>query len=129
MGRLLKEKDLIPDCILSSPALRARMTAERLGLMANDRGLLIDDRLYEHGLAGLYQVIDGLEEGLKHVALIGHNPDFTRLLNELADETLQNLPTCGVASIVFEVDSWRHILAGSGRLTHYDYPKRHVEES
>ena len=119
----------MPDCIVCSPAVRARMTAI---LIANALGydpsrILVRTEVYENGQAALMEVIHGLNQNWQRVLLIGHNPDLTHLINRLADENITHLPTCGVASLEFAVDDWSHIMEGSGRLAFFDYPKRHIK--
>jgi phosphohistidine phosphatase len=48
------------------------------------------------------------------------------LINRLAGEDLNHLPTCGVAAIEFQVDDWAQVMDGAGRMTLFDYPKRHA---
>ena len=119
----------MPDCIVCSPAVRARMTAI---LIANALGydpsrILVRTEVYEHGQAGLMDVIHGLNQNWQRVFLIGHNPDLTHLINRLAGENITHLPTCGVASLEFALDDWSLIMEGSGRLAFFDYPKRHIK--
>ena len=127
MGGLLKARGVLPDRIVCSPAKRARKTAK---LLAGEMGYepeAIDIRpnIYMEGLPALIAIIQGLDDGWQRVYLIGHNPDLTELVNRLAGEHIGNVPTCGVASIEFAVDSWTHIMAGAGRLAFFDYPRRH----
>lgn len=128
-GERLKEQGIAPDCIVCSPAVRARMTAI---LIANALGydpgrILIQNEVYEHGQAALMKLIQGFNQNWHRVFLIGHNPDLTHLINRLSGENITHLPTCGVASIEFAADDWSHIMEGSGRLEFFDYPKRHVK--
>ena len=127
MGGLLKAKGYLPDAIVCSPAVRARMTAaliaEAVGHDTN--GIVIEDAIYEHGVPGLLGVIDRLSDAWQRVYLIGHNPDLTLLIGQLTGEPLAHMPTCAMASIDLDVASWRHILPGTGRLAFFDYPKRH----
>jgi phosphohistidine phosphatase len=127
MGGVLKSRGLRPDRIVSSPAKRARKTAK---LLAHEVGyepeaIDIRDSIYMEGVPALMALIQGLDDAWQRVYLIGHNPDLTDLVNKLAGENIENIPTCGMASIEFEVDSWAHIMAESGRLAFFDYPKRH----
>lgn len=127
MGGILQARGLVPDRILSSPAKRARKTAR---LIAKEIGydaeaIDIRDSLYMDGVPALMALIQGLNDAWERVYLIGHNPDLTELVNRLTDENIENVPTCGIASIEFDVDSWLHIMVGSGRLALFDYPKRH----
>lgn len=130
MGAQLKAGGLIPDAIVCSPAVRARSTARAIAgaLGYPEDRIVVRDAIYERGRAGLMEVIQALDAAWNRVILIGHNPDLTLLINRLAGEDLPHLPTCGLASIVFEVDDWKHVMDGAGRMTLFDYPKRHARE-
>lgn len=127
MGNLLKSRGLLPDRILCSPAVRAGMTARLLAdaVGYDVRAIDVHQEIYEQGVSGLMSVIHGLHSGWNRVYLIGHNPDLSRLVDRLTGESLGDLPTCGVASLVFDVERWPHIMEGSGRLSLFDYPKRY----
>lgn len=128
MGGILRARGLVPDRIVSSPARRARKTAKLIAREIGYDAEAIDlrDGIYMDGVPALLALVQSLDDAWQRVYLIGHNPDLTELVNRLADENIDNLPTCGIASIEFEVDSWVHIMAGAGRLALFDYPKRHL---
>lgn len=112
-----------PQRILCSTALRASTTAQRLGEALG--GATIDYRaeLYLAEPATLLAQLHDLPDALERVMLVGHNPGMTALVNALADAGLDNLPTCGVARIGFDVDSWARLAPGAGRLLSLDVPK------
>jgi phosphohistidine phosphatase len=123
-GRMLTHNHL-PELIISSPANRARSTAgiiaEQLGYEPAD--IEIDDRLYFSGTAGMKRVIAELDDSYGKVMLVGHNPDMTFLMNDLANSYVDNMPTCAVAVIGFDVASWAELDSVDGYLIGYDYPK------
>ncbi|MHB1400550.1 MAG: SixA phosphatase family protein [Trichloromonadaceae bacterium] len=125
MGERLAQRGLRPDLLLSSPAKRTRQTAEALAekLQLAPEQLRFDGEIYEAEPSGLLEVIRGLEEAWGHVLLVGHNPGLTELGNLLADCGLDNLPTCGLLVIDFDLPSWQQVVPKSGVLTLYDYPK------
>ena len=52
------------------------------------------------------------------------NPDITYISNLLQkDVFIENVPTCGIISIRFEIDLWKDIEIG-GKLNFFDYPKK-----
>jgi phosphohistidine phosphatase len=127
MGGLLKVRGCLPDAIVCSPAVRARMTANLIAETVDhdSSGIVIEDAIYDQGLSGLIGVIDRLSDSWHRVYLIGHNPDLTLLVGYLTGDPPAHLPTCAMASIEVGVASWQHISPGSGRLVFFDYPKRH----
>ena len=127
MGSVLKCRGLIPERIVSSPAKRALTTAQLIAREVGYEARAIDvlDPLYGQDPSVLIELIRGFDDAWSRVYLVGHNPELTELVNRLAGENPAHIPTCGLASIEFQVDSWSHLMAGAGRLTLFDYPKRH----
>jgi phosphohistidine phosphatase len=128
MGGVLKFRDAVPDLIVTSPARRALETARLIAREVGCAPEAIDIRrsLYLADLPVLAETVRGVDDSRSRVYLIGHNPEFSELVEYLTGKSVGTLPTCGVASIEFKVDSWGHIMAGSGRLAWLDHPKRHL---
>ena len=57
------------------------------------------------------------------VLLFGHNPGFTEFANLLTNENIANIPTAGVAAIELEVEKWKDVDFGKGKLLFFDFPK------
>jgi phosphohistidine phosphatase len=110
MGKRLAKRDVKPDLIMSSPALRALTTAQ---LVADEIGyerkhIAVDDRLYASSAAGLLAVIRGFDKKLDRVMLFGHNPEFTELAHRLSSEII-DMPTCSVAEFRFDTKAWSDV--------------------
>lgn len=109
--------------VFSSPALRAKTTAElfkdKLGIDAQH--FHICPELYSFDADEVLMFIKSIDDKLDHVMLFGHNPAYTELVNSLGSLPIDNLPTTGLVSIVFEIDSWKHIRKGNTHL--YLFPK------
>ncbi len=125
MGRRLVEWGERPSLIVSSPAKRALATMKRIvGAMGvTDKSIVRDERLYHPGCHELLDFVRGIEETHGDVILCGHNPGFTDFCNFVADSHIDNLPTCGVVSLDFAVDSWKEISESSGRIRYCDFPR------
>ena len=110
MGERLAKRDVKPDLILSSPAVRALATAEivakRLDYAIKD--IVVDERLYGADPDDLLDVIHELGEKPKRVMLFGHNPEFAELAHRLSSE-ITDLPTCAVAEFRFDIKSWSNV--------------------
>ena len=127
MGEILHQKDLHPDRIFSSPAVRARSTAE---LIANRLDYPIDkigirDELYMTSPECCLELVHQMPPQLNEVCLVFHNPDITLLGLMLCDNSPPHLPTCSCLALDFEVDEWAFIMPNSGRLHFYEYPKKY----
>jgi phosphohistidine phosphatase len=126
MARRLRARKLKPVLILTSPAVRALSTAT---VMAHELKLPAqhvrqDERLYLASAADMLAVIRELGGSAEHLMVFGHNPGTTELANRLsAGERIDNLPTCGVFTALFEVDDWSELDWGSGREVDFDYPR------
>lgn len=126
MGKRLKAKQILPDLLLASPANRAittaRKIAEKIGYP--EAGIRENDKIYHGSEAELMDVIKATDNSIGELMLFGHNPGFTDLANLLGDQWIDNIPTCGVLAIAFEVDNWKEVAPKNGRNLFFDYPKR-----
>lgn len=79
MGKFLAEKELIPAVIVTSEANRAAETAklfaEQMGIDTDH--ILKNEALYGGGPRAYLAVLNNLDEAVKSVAIVGHNPDVT----------------------------------------------------
>lgn len=93
MGAWLKAQKIIPDRIVSSPAIRAKQTTQivckQLGRDIKD--IIWDERVYEAGLGNLLDVISDHKKNANCLMLTGHNPVLEKLLEYLSqDEARRN---------------------------------------
>ena len=88
MGKWLRKNGLIPDLVVSSPAQRARATAELVveKLRIRRKRVIFDDRIYEAGLRQLLTVLAAHAPGSDTLLLVGHNPGLEELITHLASE-------------------------------------------
>ena len=127
MGKRLKEGHRVnPDIIISSPAKRALRTAKIIAKEINypKEKIEIKDSLYGSGVEAMLNVIQYLDDSLNEVMLFGHNPDLTSLANYLSNHEVDNIPTCGIFCVDFDVKSWRDVEGGKGIFKFFDYPKK-----
>ena len=125
LGILLKTQQLQPQKILCSSAIRAQETARRVmqGLGCADI-LVTEPKLYLASSAKLLQAAAGCKDDINHLMLVAHNPGMTELVNRVSNVQLDNLPTCGIFSIDFNIGSWAELgTASKGTLRWYHYPK------
>ena len=124
VGNLLKEKGVIPDKLISSPAARAKKTAVFIAEIISypKNKILIDENIYEASSTELINIIQGFDDKYNSVMMFGHNPGFTMVNNYLTDSFIDNIPTCGVVGIRFN-SSWKKIEGTSGKAFFFIYPK------
>lgn len=129
MGKLFKSHyKLSPDLIVSSPAKRAAKTAK---VIAKEIGfpkkqIVYEGAIYEAGVPPLLSVIRKIDDSADQVMLFGHNPGLTMLAEYLIGVVVDNIPTCGIFCIDFDVDSWKEVGEGRGKEVFFDYPKKHL---
>lgn len=126
MGKRLAQRNYKADFIISSPAVRAITTAEIIAeeIGVEKSGILHEPAIYEVGLGSLVNVVTGIDDKYRCVVLVGHNPGLTNLCNYLSDTGIDNLPTCGMAQIEFDADTWKAVTMYGGKLVSFDYPKK-----
>ena len=126
MGERLAARGMIADFILSSPAKRARKTAIRLckGMKASRSLIQVNDAIYDANIRDLFSIISQVDDRYYRLMLIGHNPEFTQLVNHLARIDIYNVPTCGIAGFSLAVNSWQDVQQAQAELIFFDYPKK-----
>ena len=128
MAKKLSERKVVPDLFLTSPANRALYTAiiyARILKFPYEK-IIIEDSIYMGYTDELIQLIRRQEPSASHVLLFGHNPAFTSLANHLMDHYLDNIPTSGIVSLEFKIDSWEEIGNVKPEKDFFDYPKRYL---
>jgi phosphohistidine phosphatase len=130
MGKRLREKKVTPDIMLSSPAERALTTCKEIANVLDfPKGKIkTDKRLYHADEDQILQVIKELKDSPRDdeevVMIFGHNPGLTEFANSLLNESLMNIPTCGVVHATLNIEHWRDIHFGCGQMLHFDFPKK-----
>lgn len=129
MAKLLHKKKVQPDAIVSSPAIRALMTATyfkfELGLEGED--VIIRDEIYESMPSTLLHLVQRLPEDLDTILLFGHNPTFTSFANMFTDNYISNIPTCGIVRIDASVGNWLEFDKDSALVNEFHYPKQYFD--
>jgi phosphohistidine phosphatase len=123
IGLWLLQQNLLPDFILSSPAVRALETAQRCckAMGFNDRHIYQDSRIYEANAATLKALLTECPAQAQRVMLVGHNPGLEHLLQDLVHEALPEtaegklLPTATLAHVRL-AEHWSQTHSGCGRL-------------
>jgi phosphohistidine phosphatase len=129
MGELLAERELIPERILSSSALRARQTAELMAETAGYTGnITYLDRLFMAEVDEYINALNDLPDDVDPAMLIGHNPGMETLLQMLSGQ-IEALPTAVIAHLRLPIESWAELtLNTQGELVEIWRPKELREE-
>lgn len=129
IGLWMVQQGLIPDAIVSSPAVRAFETAKKLSkTMGLDvRAITQDQRIYAAGLPMLLKVLADCPADAQRVVLVGHNPGFEDLVIYLAGDKLsippdgKIMPTAALARFTMP-DDWHALVEGAGKLESITLP-------
>jgi phosphohistidine phosphatase len=129
MGTQLKDRELIPQLILCSSALRARQTAELVAEAAGYTDEIIYlDELYMSEVDENLNALRELPDSIERVMLIGHNPGLETMLQILSNR-IESLPTAVIAHIVLPITHWRLLDSDvEGELVEIWRPKELIEE-
>jgi len=130
IGVWLAQNGLKPDMVISSPAERARLTAQKMmkAMGETDHYIIYDERIYEAALNDLLDVLSGISRETKRVILVGHNPGLEQLLIYLCDEKItipddgKLLPTATLAHLSLSCQ-WNKIRKNSAELVKIQRPK------
>lgn len=114
LSKHLKSKNLDIDSVLSSDAVRARVTAGIFvdNLNVNQENFSLNHNLYDFSGENLTQVIKECDNSINHLMVFGHNHAITSFVNRYGNKYIDNVPTCGVTIIEFEIDFWENLNQG-----------------
>ena len=122
IGVWLAQQKMVPDLIITSPAERALVTAQKAckAMGYGDTGIQRDQRIYEAVVDDLLAVLGDCPQDAGRVMLVGHNPGMEDLLVWLASATPapddgKLLPTATLARLRLPVD-WSALVAGCAHL-------------
>lgn len=113
-----------PEILITSTASRAFYTALHIcdQLRIDEGQIRLDKRLFHAGSHEILSVIKS-SPSCDRLAIFGHNPGFTSAANALAQANFDNIPTCGVVGINFNVKSWKEVEFGDGQIAFHYFPK------
>ena len=124
---ILGKSGRVPQRIVSSPAARARLTAQ---LYAEDfeldpSGIKIVDDLYLSSPGTMINSLKSIDDKWRSVMMVVHNPGITDFVNRVEGVRVDNVPTAAVAIIVFQSDTWSEIDISSASLAGFEYPSKY----
>lgn len=116
MGSIMKQRELAPSIIISSPAKRAITTAELVveasGLNVN---ILSDERVYEASPHRLLEVVSSISGDHPSSMIVGHNPGVEGLIRVLTG-IVEPMPTAALAVLDLNIEKWPDAAAECGDL-------------
>jgi phosphohistidine phosphatase len=130
MGQALTLFACIPDKIVSSPARRARQTAELVAEACgySKKSIQWEPSFYEGDSDDLTAALRRLPAEVERVLLVGHNPGMEEtaavLMGVDEDEAaVIRLPTAGLVCLEVDIDDWALLRPGQVVLRWFLIPK------
>lgn len=114
LSAYLKASNLKIDVVLSSDATRAKTTARIfLENLQIDASLMqLNHDLYDFSGSNLTSVIKACSNKVNNLMVFGHNHAITAFANTFGNKFIDNVPTCGVVTIEFDIDNWNDLNKG-----------------
>lgn len=134
MGAFMATRKLIPDLVLCSDAARTRATLQRVMMhfAKTPPKVSTESGLYLASATTMLARVRETAPDVRHVMMVGHNPGMHALALDLVGSGARRdiatlamkFPTCGLAVLTFDVDTWMKIRPASGRLVSFTVPRQ-----
>lgn len=125
MAKRLQKKHITVNAFLSSPAKRARDTAEYFteayGVSA--KSIIIVPELYLANADAFTAAIRSAPPKAATIAVFSHNDGITLYANRLSDARVDNMPTCAVFAVKCNISEWSEFEPRDHEFYFFDYPK------
>ena len=109
IGMLLREQDLVPDIILSSPAIRARKTAQAVSIESGyEYDIEIHDDFYPGDPYAFIESLTAMPDQINIALIVAHNPGLEEFLEVLTGDSA-HMPTSALAHISLPINNWREL--------------------
>jgi phosphohistidine phosphatase len=131
IGEFMAAHSLETGLALVSPAVRTRQTFDIVDVSLKvSPKIRVEPAIYEASTDTLLKLVQSVGAKQQSVLLVGHNPGFEDLANELVlsgsepalSQFQRRMPTGALAVIDFDVGSWRRIKRQSGHLSIFITP-------
>lgn len=125
MAKRIYNKGISIDIFISSPAKRAKKTAEifaeRYGTKKAD--IILVPELYHAGDAAFFGTISKAPRKSDSIAIFSHNPGITEFANRLTETRIDNMPTCSIFAVKADIKDWNDFEKAEKQLYFFDFPK------
>ena len=126
MAKVLKQKEVNPDLIISSPSKRTKQTLDFFIKEFDYKGeIIFEESIYEGPYINILKVVKNIDDKHKTIFLFGHNPGLNDLADFLLGRFEENIPTCGVLKIDFDTNYWKNISKDNSKLIFFNFPKKY----
>lgn len=123
LGQWILDKNLMPDLILVSPAVRTQQTLKRICKECAVNVVTLDE-LYLADVPTLEKILANTPVA-NRIMVIGHNPGLEAFYNKMVGESedqVQLYPTGTLAHLIMP-ENWQLLSSGEARLQQFITPK------
>lgn len=124
MAKRIKEKEIQFDIIYSSPAKRAKKTAEIFSKELDFQDdIVFKKSLYEASQKDFLNIITETDDNINAIAIFSHNPTINNFVSKYFDDFHQNIPTCAIFAMEIHDSSWKNFVRAEKFRLFFHYPK------
>ncbi len=109
LGEIVQARELFPDRILTSPALRTRQAIEIICRRSRCADVQPFEELYSAGPAEILRLIARLPDAVSRVMIVSQSSGLKYLLRSLTGWQ-KSFPTSSLAYLVLPICEWREVL-------------------
>jgi phosphohistidine phosphatase len=122
MAKRFKEKKILPDLMITSPAKRANSTCKKFAKIfeVDKKNIWKEPKLYHASENVILKLTKEIDEQNNVVFIFGHNPGLTNFVNYASNLEIDNIPTTGI--VVLEVSNWKKLGKEKAKAVYFDYP-------
>lgn len=122
----LLDKNIIPDKIVTSPAIRAihsaTIFARTLGFQYQE--IAIIEEIYNAEPNTILDIIKQTSNDVNSLMLFGHNPTFSDVAKYFLGNEIDSMPTTSIVGLKFNTKTWQEIENLEPIESFFDYPKK-----
>jgi phosphohistidine phosphatase len=125
MGLELAKRSIKPNLIISSPAKRAKITAQVIAksLAYDTQRILYDEQLYHASMQDYLDILEDVDDVVDRLFIVSHNPGTNCICDRLNGAYLGNIPTTGIVAFDADISRWRDLQPETAHKTLFIYPK------
>ena len=125
MAHRLLDKKVKIDAFISSPAKRAKKTAELFASQykQDKKDIILFDKLYLADTEAFFEVISQTSDDYSTIAVFSHNEGITTFANLLSDVRVDDMPTCSIFGVKMKLKKWKDFREAEKEFWFFDYPK------
>lgn len=131
MAEWLHKQKVPVDLIITSPATRAVQTALIFSreLRYPSYRIEINDELYNGDKSQLVKFLHSMDDRYDNIMLIGHDPALTNLYNHLTKESIEKIPSSGLAYMQVKSTNFSGLKKGRCKGKFLKSPKKLTKKS